>query len=250
MFISRFRARRAARPRPSGRGHKARLVTAPRPAGRGILLQAAAGDVPVWRKPPQAATDSPSAFGTRMPCCRVFTAALMSRQCSRPQVGHGLRRTGSGSSRTLVPRCEQVLLEANHLPGACQIAVSAHHQVRRRSPSFRAGRVAWHGLNLEFANIACTQEREDEVERVGRTLPQPDRRCRDSIPSSAIFRTTSSASPGGSGKIATSLRSAGTARTTCSCVCPAASAAAMPVPRQGCSRRWSNTPIVKSLRRT
>ena len=93
--------------------HRIAHVTAPRPEGRGFLLQAAAGNVPVLRKPPQAETDSPSAFSARMPCRRRFTAALTSLSCSFPHAAQVQRRTESGSFRTLAPQPEQILLDAN-----------------------------------------------------------------------------------------------------------------------------------------
>ena len=101
---------------------RANPVTAPRPEGRGFLLQAAAGNVPVRRKPPQAESDSPSAFSSRMPCRRMFTAALMSRSCSSPQDGHVQRRTarmrrgGRPRARARQPLSKGVPFQAGQQP--------------------------------------------------------------------------------------------------------------------------------------
>jgi hypothetical protein len=65
-----------------------------------VLRRAAAGLSPALCRPPQTGTCRPPALGSRMPKCLIARAALMSRSCSVPQLGHLHSRTDNGISAT------------------------------------------------------------------------------------------------------------------------------------------------------
>ena len=78
-----------------------------------LISQAATGDKPDLCKPPSAETECPSAFNFRMPCCRIFPAALISLSCIAPQE-QTHDRIFKDISACFKPQQEQVFVDGNH----------------------------------------------------------------------------------------------------------------------------------------